>query len=176
MATIALEGMRFYAYYGFYEEEQILGNDYVIDVYITTQTTRAAVNDDLQDTINYETIYLICEAVMRKKKKEDNIKLLETIAERISLDIRHQFKFISDLKVRVKKLNPPLGGKVEAAYIETEGRYSKKCARCSRPLLCYKDNTCWCMDTQVYQKTLEQMKTHYGDQCLCKNCLVFFAG
>ncbi len=113
MALIALEGMHFHAFHGFYEEEQILGNDYVVDVYIETVFTKAAVDDDLYKTINYETVYLICESAMRR-----NSKLLEAVAERIALEIKHQFKDIRELKVRLKKLNPPLGGKVDAAYVD----------------------------------------------------------
>lgn len=170
MALVALEGMHFYAYHGFYEEEQVIGNDYVVDVYIDTVFTKAAIDDDLYQTINYETVYLICEAAMRK-----NSKLLETVANRIALGIKHQFKIIKELKVRVKKLNPPLGGRVDAAFVEVEGEHTKKCARCDKPLLCYGDKTCWCMETQLFQKTLEQLKSHFGDKCLCKDCLEFYA-
>ncbi len=170
MAQIALEGMRFYAHHGFYEEERVIGNDYVVDVYVDTVFTKAAVDDDLYQTINYETIYLICDAAMRK-----NSKLLEAVANRIALGIKHQFKFVNALKVRVKKLNPPLGGRVDAAFVEVDGEYTKKCARCEKPLLCYGDQTCWCMETQLFQKTLEQLKGQYGDRCLCKDCLEFYA-
>lgn len=169
MAMIALEGMHFYAYHGFYEEEQVIGNDYVVDVYIDTVFTKAAIDDDLYQTINYETVFLICEAVMRKKSK-----LLETVANLIALDIKHQFRNIKELKVRVKKMNPPLGGKVDAAFVEVTGEYTKKCARCDKPLLCYNDKTCWCMETKLFQKTLEQLKGTYGDRCLCEDCLKFY--
>ena len=171
MSVIALEGMRFRANHGFYEEEQILGGDYIIDVYITTIFTKASVDDDLKKTINYETVYLICEAAMKK-----NSKLLENVADRIAMDIKFQFGYIKELKVKVKKLNPPLGGRVESAWVEVDGYYSKKCARCARPMICYSDKSCWCINTKVYRQTLEQMKTHYGNDCLCEDCLKFFAG
>jgi 7,8-dihydroneopterin aldolase/epimerase/oxygenase len=171
MARIALEGMQFYAYHGFYEEEQVIGTDYVVDVYIdTVSVTKAAIDDDLYQTINYETIYLICDSVMRTKSK-----LLEAVANRIALGIKNQFKFVKELKVRVKKLNPPLGGRVDAAFVEVDGEYNKRCGRCEKPMLCYGDNTCWCMETQLFQKTAEQLKGHYGDRCLCKDCLEFYA-
>lgn len=170
MATIALEGMRFRAHHGYYEEEQILGGDYIVDVRVTTNITKAAVDDNLEKTINYETIYLICEAEMKR-----NAKLLENVAERIALGIRHQFKYVKEMKVKVKKLDPPLGGIVASSWVEVDGQYSKKCGRCDRPLLCYGDKTCWCMSTQLFQKTLDQMKTQYGDRCLCRDCLEFFS-
>ena len=171
MSVIAIEGMRFRANHGFYEEEQILGGDYIVDVHLTTVFTKASIEDDLSKTINYETIYLICESVMKL-----NSKLLENVADRISMGIKHQFGFVKEMKVRVKKLNPPLGGRVESAWVEVDGYFSKKCGRCSRPMICYGDRSCWCMGTKVYQQTLAQMKTHYGNSCLCEECLQFFAG
>ena len=171
MSVIAIEGMRFRANHGFYEEEQILGGDYIVDVHLTTVFTKASIEDDLSKTINYETIYLICESVMKL-----NSKLLENVADRISMGIKHQFGFVKEMKVRVKKLNPPLGGRVESAWVEVDGYFSKKCGRCSRPMICYCDRSCWCMGTKVYQQTLAQMKTHYGNSCLCEECLQFFAG
>lgn len=171
MSVIAIEGMRFRANHGYYEEEQILGGDYVVDVQITTVFTKASIDDDLTKTINYETIYLICEAAMKK-----NSKLLENVADRIAMDLKHQFGFIKELKVKVKKLHPPVGGRVEAAWVEVDGFFSKKCARCAKPMICYSDTSCWCHNTKLYQQTLEQMRTHYGKECLCEDCLKFFAG
>lgn len=170
MAVIALEGMEFRAKHGYYKEEQILGGDFVVDVYMTTKITKAAVGDDLEKTINYETVYLICKVAMREP-----CKLLETVAEKIVLGIKHQFGYISELIVRVSKKNPPLGGIVKNAYVEVNGDFTKKCGRCSRPMICYEDRSCWCMGTQVFKRTLEQVKGEYGNQCLCRQCLEFFA-
>ncbi|MCR9289313.1 dihydroneopterin aldolase [Saprospiraceae bacterium] len=169
MAVISLEGMEFYAKHGYYDEETIIGGEYIVDVHIKTNVDKAAVSDDLGETVNYETVYLICKAVMKKPAK-----LIETVANRIALNLKHQFRNMSELSVKVIKKNPPLGGTVASASIEVDGSYTKKCGRCSRPMLCYGDNSCWCMDTLIYQKTLDQMRGHYGNQCLCKQCLEFF--
>lgn len=170
MAMIALEGMEFYAYHGYYQEERIIGGRYVIDVYITTDVRRAAVNDNLERTVNYENVHTICQAVM-----DEPVKLIETVAEKISLRIKHLYGFIKEMKIRVRKLNPPLNGLVSQAFVEVDGNFSKKCGRCQRPLLCYGDKTCWCIDTHVYKGQLEQLKLQYGNNCLCKECLEFFA-
>ena len=171
MATIAIEGMQFYAYHGYYPEEQIIGTDYIVDVYLETDVGKAAVSDDLSNTLNYETVYLVCESVMKEKGK-----LLENVATRISLGIKHQYSFIKEMKVRVRKMNPPLGGKVASTYVEVDGDFRKKCGRCSRPMLCYNDKTCWCMGTRTKKATLEGLKLQYGNNCLCKECLTFFEG
>ena len=54
---IALEGMHFWAKIGYYEEEQIIGNEIHVDVYVDTKDLVLDGNDDLGSTLNYETIY-----------------------------------------------------------------------------------------------------------------------
>ena len=113
MAVIALEGMHFFGHHGFYEEERIIGNNFILDVYVDAETSMAAVSDDLYSTVNYETVYFICRTEMKKPTK-----LLEAIAQRISNRINSVFDGISGVKVRVRKLAPPLGAKVRSAYVE----------------------------------------------------------
>lgn len=113
MATIALEGMHFYAYHGFYEEERIIGNQYVLDIYINANTGFAAKTDDLFQTVNYETVYFICQTEMKK-----SAQLIETVAQRILNRISNQFDQVQGIKVRLRKLNPPIDGHVGSAYVE----------------------------------------------------------
>lgn len=135
MFKIALEGMRFYAYHGFYAEEQVVGNEYQVDVYLETSVQKHARDafipeDDIQTTISYETIYHICKLEMKKP-----VRLLETLAQRILKKIKGQYKdqqqemedsqdyhvVLQSVTVRVSKFNPPLGGRVERAYVEVSG-------------------------------------------------------
>lgn len=169
MGLIALEGMQFYAYHGVYEEEQIVGNQFVVDVYIESAVT-AASSDELVDTINYETVFLICQVEMRKK-----VKLLETLVERIINALKHQFNSIEEVKIRVTKLNPIPGYRVASATIEVDDEFVKKCPRCGRGFICYSDGSCWCKDLKVHPKTLESIKQEFRG-CLCSNCLSFYAG
>ncbi len=113
MARIALEGMHFYAYHGFYEEERIIGNHYLVDIVVNVNTAKAAAIDDIGSTVNYETIYQICRFEMKK-----STQLLETLAQRIAQRIQNQFNGLSGGLVRISKKNPPLGGKVEHAFVE----------------------------------------------------------
>ncbi len=169
MGLIALEGMKFHAFHGFYEEEQIMGNDYVVDVFVTANTDLAAATDDLYKTINYETVYEICKVVMRQKTK-----LLETIADRIILGLKHQFGNIQEVKVRVKKVNPPLGGHIDFASVEAEESFGGQCGRCNRGMICYGDNHCRCKEITIHQRTQEGIAQQYR-RCLCNNCMKFYA-
>ena len=113
MALIALEGIHFYAYHGFYDEEMLIGNHYVVDVYIQANIARAAAADDLFSTINYETTYFICQSEMRKPTR-----LLETLAQSIAQRLQGHFEHAQSVRVRVRKMNPPLGGRVDSAFVE----------------------------------------------------------
>ncbi len=170
MDLIALEGMRFYAYHGFYEEERIIGGEFEVDIYIHTSIKAASVEDDLYKTINYETVYLLCEAEMRKPKK-----LLETVAQSLVFQMKYHFNSIQNLKVRIRKLNPPLGGMVKNAYVETENSYLSKCGKCGKGIACYRDGTCWCFNLNIPSKTQEHLQDQFGS-CLCASCLKYYIG
>lgn len=165
MSLIALEGMRFYANHGFYEEEQIIGGWYTVDVYLTTNFTAAAREDDLNGTLNYETIYLITKFQMAQ-----NSKLLEHIAHRIADELKHKYTDIQQLRVKITKHAPPLGGNVERAIVEYNEDFQKKCAKCSKPLLCYNDKNCWCKNIRLSPEISRMLQTQYNG-CMCKTCL-----
>ncbi len=109
---IRLNGMEFYAYHGCYPEEQIIGNRFLVDLTLETDTGRASESDNLDDALNYATVY---ESV----KHEMNIRshLLEHVAGRILDRIFAQFPQLQQAEVTVAKLNPPLGGKVESVSV-----------------------------------------------------------
>lgn len=170
MSQIALEGMRFYAYHGFYEEEQIIGNNYVIDVFIKTNFGVAAEEDDLYKTINYETVYLICQKEMRIKTK-----LLETLAARMLYGLKYQFQNIQEATINIKKENPMPGVKLDSSSIQLTQKFIDQCPRCSSPFICYQDENCWCNDVKIHEQTQTMLEQKYGG-CLCKNCLTYYAG
>lgn len=170
MGLIALEGMRFFAYHGVYEEEQQTGNQFIVDVYITTSLNPASDTDNINQTINYETVFLICEGVMRKP-----VQLIETLLYQIIDGLKHQFNSIHHVKVRVRKMNPMPGERIDSSYVEDEASFVSTCPRCQSGFVCYKDDNCWCQNKQIHPATLESLQQQYGG-CLCSNCLDFFAG
>lgn len=115
MSKVALEGMQFYAYHGYYEEERIIGGYFVVDVYIDTNFVLAAQADDLSGTVNYETVYFICRMEMKRPSK-----LIENVAQRIHSKLSDVFTKASGILVRISKLNPPLGGPVNRSYVEVD--------------------------------------------------------
>lgn len=112
---INIEGIKLYGYHGCLEEEARIGGHYIVDVYLTTDFTEAAITDDLDKTIDYCTIYNLS----RKEMSVRN-KLIEPVCQRIFTAIKKEFPGILALKVRVTKLTPPMNGDVEKVSVEIE--------------------------------------------------------
>ena len=108
MGKILLEGMEFFAYHGHYKEEQIIGTKFIVDIEIEFESERAEHSDHLSDTINYQEIYQLV-----KKEMEINAHLLENVARRILDSVLRMFPKIKGMQIKISKINPPLGGKVQ---------------------------------------------------------------
>ncbi|MBK9736202.1 MAG: dihydroneopterin aldolase [Saprospiraceae bacterium] len=112
--TVAIKGAEFYAYHGFYEEERKTGNKFIIDADVTLMTFDSS-DDNILDTVNYELLYAICKQEMSLPQK-----LLETVVFNIISRFKVEIKNIGSAKVRIEKIAPQLGGKVEKSVVEME--------------------------------------------------------
>lgn len=115
MSIVAIEGMRFYAYHGFYPEERAIGGEYLVDAYIGVDSSKAATGDDLNETVDYETIYRVTKIVM-----QEPVKLIETLAQKLIDRLKTVLPTAKTIRARITKVNPPLGGSVQRAYVELE--------------------------------------------------------
>jgi len=109
---ISIEDMAFFAYHGVDEVEQKIGRDFFVSVFMNYDFETAAVNDDLEATVDYGKIY---ECVSNEMKLTE--RLLETLSRRIAWKLKNDFPAVSYLKVQVKKMAPIVGGKVQSATV-----------------------------------------------------------
>ena len=112
MATIGLENLRFYAFHGCFEEERAIGTHFRVDAWLEVDTTKSQQSDNLDDTVSYLSVYQTI-----KKEMETPSKLLENVSERIGKAVLDLYPTVSSVRVKVSKLNPPLGGQVGAASV-----------------------------------------------------------
>ena len=99
--------MEFHAFHGCLPEEAITGNTFIVDVYLEADTSKAEKTDDLNDTVNYSTVYGIV-----KDEMTINSKLLEHVGRRILDSLQTKLPEIEFAEVKVAKKNPPIGGQV----------------------------------------------------------------
>jgi len=114
MITIALHGAEFFAFHGFYPEEQVLGTKFIVDVEVSFIPVNDIKEDNIINTIDYEKIYTIVDAKMKHTRK-----LIETVAQSIADQLKEKYPFVKHIKVSIKKMNPPLKGRVAYSAIET---------------------------------------------------------
>lgn len=112
MTTISLHGAEFFAFHGFYPEEQKLGCKFIVDVDVSFTPFNNLKEDKISNTVDYEVVYGIVDGQMQKTSK-----LIETVAQSIADEIKARFSFADSIRVSIKKLNPPLKGKVEYSNI-----------------------------------------------------------
>ena len=113
MSKISLENMEFHAFHGCLEHEQTLGNTFIVNLTLKLDTKLASETDILEHTLNYQLVYDVV-----KEQMEIPSKLIEHVAQRILDNVMCSFPQIEALDVRLSKLNPPLGGKVERVTLQ----------------------------------------------------------
>ena len=113
MAIIAINGMRFYAHHGCFEEERAIGTHFLVDLCMEVDAKKAEVSDNIADTVNYLEVYQVV-----KREMGQPSHLLEHVAHRIGEAVLCQFADTKSVVVRVSKLNPPLGGQMESVSVE----------------------------------------------------------
>ena len=116
MSKITIKNMEFYAFHGCFEEERQIGTHFSVDISFETSSLKAEQTDNVEDTVDYSKVYQVIKQEMSKSSC-----LLEHIARRIINEVKLQFPAIENIKVEVKKLNPPVGGKMDYVSVELEG-------------------------------------------------------
>ena len=112
MVCIELKNMTFHSFHGTMEQEQIAGNDYRIDLKISLESCLATETDNIEDTINYADIFSLV-----KEEMAIPSQLIEHAAGRIVRIIKQNYPDISNITIRLAKINPPIQGEIEEAAI-----------------------------------------------------------
>lgn len=115
MGIIKLKNIRTFSYHGCLVEESKIGSDYRVDLEIKTDLRKSMETDELCDTIDYVYLNKVVTEEMAVRAK-----LLEHVAYRIVKRIFDELPAVARILVAVSKLNPPIGGDVEAVTIQIE--------------------------------------------------------
>jgi len=110
---LLVEDVRFWAQHGLTKAEQALGAWFSVDVELGVDLRPAALSDDVATTVDYgEVMQRIVEIGTKNR-----VNLLERLAGLISDAMLREFP-VSGVRVRVRKLTPPLGGLVGTPAVE----------------------------------------------------------
>ena len=115
MGRIYLKNIRLYAFHGCMYEEEKIGSDYVVNLVIDANLNLSSQSDNLKDTVDYVSLHAIV-----KEEMSIRSKLLEKVADRILKRIFKDHRQVILAKVKVAKINPPIGGNVDEVAVERE--------------------------------------------------------
>ena len=113
MGKIIIEEMEFYAFHGHYQEEQIVGNRFLVDLDLETDLSAPAASDQLLDAVNYQQAYKLIKNEMRRTKSN----LLENIGKRILDALFREMQGIDKATVQIRKMHPPMGGPIKSVGV-----------------------------------------------------------
>lgn len=113
---IFLENVRFFAYHGVAGQELTVGNEFVVNLRLKVDISRASETDDVAHTVSYADVYEVLKAEM-----EIPSQLLEHVCGRIVKRLFRSFPAVKGIELKLSKRNPPMGADVDAAGVEVCG-------------------------------------------------------
>lgn len=113
---IQLNNIQVHANHGCWKEEEIIGGEYRVDVWLEGKFEIAAEADDLSQTIDYVGVKEVVYSEMKIRAK-----LIETVLVRMHSKMKASFPNAHSVGIRLTKINAPMGNQVESVSVEMEG-------------------------------------------------------
>ena len=115
MGLITIQGIRLYAYHGHLPEEAKLGGHFIVNVWVTIDTSVVEITDDLNDTVDYVKIIAIVKEQMAIRSD-----MIEHPAKRI-VDAILLLDKVQKVKVEVEKIQPPIDASFDKISVIIKG-------------------------------------------------------
>ena len=103
MGRITVRDLKLYSYHGCFEEEQKIGSEYKLDIWVEGDFSLAEQTDKLSHAVDYVSISDIASEEMAVSSK-----LIEHVANRILSRVFLRWKNIDSGGVIIKKTSPPM--------------------------------------------------------------------
>jgi len=113
MLSIHLKDLLFHAHHGYYEEEKLLGNNFIVNLHLHYMAEENVIHH-LHQAVNYENVF----AIIHKRMLHPTM-LLETVAMELCNSVMDTFDKVHAVFVSIEKSNPPipsLQGSVIVSY------------------------------------------------------------
>ena len=115
MDYIHLNEMQFYGYHGVLPEENKIGQRFGMTVSLATDLSKAGETDDLDKTVNYAEVYMICRDIVEGAP----VKLIETVAEEVAKAILTSYSDkVLGVRINLVKPDPPIQGHYASVSVE----------------------------------------------------------
>lgn len=100
---ISINKLKIYAYHGVLDQENRVGNNFLVSVKLYYPISRAMINDNLSGTLNYAEAINLIKNIMKTPSH-----LIENVIERIRISLTNQYPLIEGGVITIEKLSPPI--------------------------------------------------------------------
>lgn len=111
---IRIEGLQIYAHHGVFAGENEVGQTFVVNAVLYTDTCKAGQTDHLEDSTHYGEVCHLIKRVLT----ENTYKLIEKVAEEAAREILRQYPLITGIDLEVKKPQAPIGLPFESVSVK----------------------------------------------------------
>ncbi len=120
---IEISGVRCVGIHGVLESEKLKPQEFAVDVSLIGDLSRAALSDDLNDTLDYSKAADLIKSEIGGKHCDLLETLAGNIANRLKTLVLSKSVLINEIAVTVTKINPPIS---QVASVSCEVRHSVK--------------------------------------------------
>lgn len=111
-STIAIYGIKVFGFHGVFEHEKANGQEFIIDVEIVTDISRAVKSDNVVDTIDYGMVTHEISEIVSKTRFD----LIETLAFRVASDLLEN-PLVSEVCITVHKPHAPIDEPFDDVFV-----------------------------------------------------------
>jgi dihydroneopterin aldolase/2-amino-4-hydroxy-6-hydroxymethyldihydropteridine diphosphokinase len=108
---LIISGLKLFAYHGVNPEEKANGQNFLLDLLLTLDLSRASQTDNLADTVNYATVIKVVTASFTFGRRD----LIERAAEVAADAVLSAFPAVCAVELTVKKPEAPVSAQIDFA-------------------------------------------------------------
>lgn len=112
---VEIDRLRLRAFHGVMPQERVAGNIFEVSVTLGYDMEMAAATDDVAYALDYSKVVAVVTEVMGRPSA-----LLENVVSRLCDRIREEFPQVTDGRIRLAKITPPIPGHMESVSVSIE--------------------------------------------------------
>jgi 7,8-dihydroneopterin aldolase/epimerase/oxygenase len=113
-AKIQIDSLELHGFHGWHQHEGQFGQHFLVDIEMETDIEAAARTDQLVDALDYGAVI----AATRRLFSEKRYHMLEAVAVAVARGLLAEFAKVETVRIRVKKLAPPVPERLAFAAVE----------------------------------------------------------